>query len=184
MRFFFIALIILSFIKYGLVNTFVALIFCWWIWIELKLFFSPELSKSYSSSKASGNERVISCPSCSQKLRIRLPLITSLIKCSKCSSRFELKIDENGNIYINKTNENKRNRDTINQPIDLEYCFALLDITPQATSSEIKSAYKKKIMEYHPDKVEKLGARLKMVAEEESKRINAAYSALQKNGLV
>ena len=40
------------------------------------------------------------------------------------------------------------------------------------------------MMEYHPDKVEKLGAKLKKVAEIESRKLNTAYSLLKEYGYV
>jgi DnaJ-class molecular chaperone len=36
--------------------------------------------------------------------------------------------------------------------------------------------------EYHPDKVEMLGSKIKEVAAKELKNLNAAYSMLKKNG--
>jgi len=50
------------------------------------------------------------------------------------------------------------------------------------TREQIKSAYRKKISEYHPDKVNGLGDKLKALAEEESKRINLAIEVLKKSG--
>jgi len=44
----------------------------------------------------------------------------------------------------------------------------------------IKSAYRKLIFQYHPDKVSHLGPAIRKVAEEEMRKINKAYSYFQK----
>jgi len=56
--------------------------------------------------------------------------------------------------------------------------YAVLEIEPDATRRDIKKAYKKKMLEYHPDKVHSLGKKWREFAEEESKKINEAYHAL------
>jgi len=61
-------------------------------------------------------------------------------------------------------------------------CLAILDLDQDASSSEIKAAFKKKMSEYHPDKVSGLGDKLKQVAEEETKLLNIAYQSLKKLG--
>ena len=54
-------------------------------------------------------------------------------------------------------------------------CYQILDIEPTATSEDIKSAYKRKISQYHPDKVSSLGPEFTPIAENKTKQINAAY---------
>ena len=44
-----------------------------------------------------------------------------------------------------------------------------------ATRAEISHAYKRRISEYHPDKVAHLGEEIRAVAERRSKEINVAY---------
>jgi len=53
--------------------------------------------------------------------------------------------------------------------------FEILEISRSASKEEISLAYKKKISQYHPDKVSSLGKDLQALAEEKSKEINAAY---------
>lgn len=52
----------------------------------------------------------------------------------------------------------------------------ILGVPASATVEEVKSAYREAIKKYHSDKVAGLGQKLQALAEEESKRINAAYS--------
>lgn len=52
--------------------------------------------------------------------------------------------------------------------------YEILDVSPNATEDEVKAAHRDKIKQYHPDRVSSLGDKLRLVAEEESKKINAA----------
>jgi DnaJ like chaperone protein len=58
--------------------------------------------------------------------------------------------------------------------------YAILGLTPGADFSEIKVAYRKLSMKYHPDKVGHLGEEFKEVAEEKMKEINNAYEYLKR----
>jgi DnaJ like chaperone protein len=53
--------------------------------------------------------------------------------------------------------------------------YATLGLEPGADKEEIKKAYRKLSMQYHPDKVRHLGEEFRAVAENKMKEINAAY---------
>ena len=53
----------------------------------------------------------------------------------------------------------------------------VLEVPRDASVDQIKTAYQKRIGEYHPDRVARLGRKLQELAEVESQRINAAYAA-------
>jgi len=57
--------------------------------------------------------------------------------------------------------------------------YEVLGIPKTASPEEIKTAYRRRIRENHPDKVASLSDELKSLAEEMSKRINAAYEAIK-----
>lgn len=59
----------------------------------------------------------------------------------------------------------------------LQY-YELLGITPSASESEIKSAYRKLIHKYHPDNFGHLDPVAKELAEEKVKKLNEAYEKL------
>lgn len=56
-----------------------------------------------------------------------------------------------------------------------ENYYEVLGLQPGADFEQIKKAYRKLSMKYHPDKVGHLGEEFKKVAEEKMKEINAAY---------
>ncbi len=66
----------------------------------------------------------------------------------------------------------------------IDDCFAILELNNSASSDDIKLAYKRKMKEYHPDKVAHLGEKLKSIAELETKKLNLAYSMLRDAGYV
>jgi DnaJ like chaperone protein len=61
-----------------------------------------------------------------------------------------------------------------------EQYYRVLGLAPGVTFEEIKRAYRKLSMEYHPDKVAHLGDEFRRVAEEKMKEINVAYQYLKK----
>ncbi|MEW6519615.1 MAG: DnaJ domain-containing protein [Thermodesulfobacteriota bacterium] len=69
-----------------------------------------------------------------------------------------------------------RQRTAVN--LEQQY-YEVLGLQPGASFEEIKKAYRKLSMTYHPDKVGHLGEEFKGVAEEKMKEINAAYQYLK-----
>lgn len=59
-----------------------------------------------------------------------------------------------------------------------------LNVSPNASSEDIRRAYKVLMSQYHPDKVASLGEELKALAEKKSKEITSAYrNAMQLRGV-
>jgi DnaJ like chaperone protein len=58
--------------------------------------------------------------------------------------------------------------------------YEILGLSPGVPFNEVKAAYRKLSMKYHPDKVGHLGEEFKKVAEEKMKELNVAYEFLQK----
>jgi DnaJ like chaperone protein len=62
-----------------------------------------------------------------------------------------------------------------------ERWYEVLGVSESASREEIAAAYRRRISEYHPDKVSNLGDEIRAVAERKSQQINAAYeSALRR----
>lgn len=57
-------------------------------------------------------------------------------------------------------------------------CYKILGVGDNASLDDIAKAYRHKVQEYHPDKVNHLGEKLKLVAEREFERIQKAYRSL------
>jgi DnaJ like chaperone protein len=63
---------------------------------------------------------------------------------------------------------------------NLEAAYSALEITQEATDEEIKKAYRRMAVKYHPDKVAYLGEELRIQANEKFQQLNAAYEKIKK----
>ena len=62
--------------------------------------------------------------------------------------------------------------------------YAVLGLSPAASEDEIKSAYRKLVNKYHPDKVSHIGDEFKQLADRRFKEIQEAYQhVMKKDGL-
>lgn len=57
--------------------------------------------------------------------------------------------------------------------------YKILNVSESATNEEIKKAYYRLAMKYHPDKVAYLGDEQKYIAEQKFKEINEAYELIK-----
>ena len=64
--------------------------------------------------------------------------------------------------------------------VDRNWAYKSLEIETTATDEEIKKAYRRMAMKYHPDKVIDLGEEVKKSATEKFRSINEAYESLKK----
>jgi DnaJ like chaperone protein len=63
---------------------------------------------------------------------------------------------------------------------DQYHNFKILEITPDASNEEIKKAYRKMAVKYHPDKVSHLGDDIQEAAKRKFQELNNAYNELRK----
>jgi DnaJ like chaperone protein len=63
---------------------------------------------------------------------------------------------------------------------DTHVAYSILGVTPESTDEEIKKAYRKMAVEYHPDKVSYLGEDVQHTAKEKFQKINHAYESIKK----
>lgn len=64
--------------------------------------------------------------------------------------------------------------------IDPSWAYKTLEIEPTATDDEVKKAYRRMAMKYHPDKVHDLGEDIKKSATEKFRSVNEAYESIKK----
>ena len=58
--------------------------------------------------------------------------------------------------------------------------YKILELSPDASDEEVKKAYRKMAMKYHPDKVSHLGEEFRKAADEKFKKVNEAYNKIKK----
>jgi DnaJ like chaperone protein len=63
---------------------------------------------------------------------------------------------------------------------EIDAAYKVLEITPDATDEEVKKAYRKMAVKYHPDKVSHLGAEIQRSANEKFQQLNAAYEEIKR----
>jgi DnaJ like chaperone protein len=62
----------------------------------------------------------------------------------------------------------------------LEAAYKILELEPDASNDDIKKAYRKMAVAYHPDKVAYLGEEFRKAANEKFQKLNEAYEKIKK----
>jgi DnaJ-domain-containing protein 1 len=84
-------------------------------------------------------------------------------------------------LAISNIKESKETESSSDDGVDLKEevshrpWYEVLDVDSNASLADIKLAYKRKISQYHPDKVAALGPELTQLAEAKTREINSAY---------
>jgi len=63
---------------------------------------------------------------------------------------------------------------------ETDSAYKILEVSPQASDAEVKKAYKKMAIKYHPDKVNYLGEEARRAAEDKFKKLTEAYDKIKK----
>lgn len=63
---------------------------------------------------------------------------------------------------------------------EADSAYTVLEISPSATDDEVRTAYRRMAMKYHPDRVATLGPDVQKAAEEKFKKIQEAYATIKK----
>lgn len=63
---------------------------------------------------------------------------------------------------------------------DIDNAYKILEIAPESTDDQVKSAYREMAKKYHPDKVAHLGPDVQKAAHEKFQKVNSAYEEIRK----
>ena len=63
---------------------------------------------------------------------------------------------------------------------DIDSAYKILEIDKTATEEDVKKAYRRMAVKYHPDKVSYLGEEFKKTANEKFQKVNEAYERIKK----
>ena len=63
---------------------------------------------------------------------------------------------------------------------DSDSAYAVLEVSPNATNDEIKTAYRRMAMKHHPDKVATLGPEVQKAAAEKFRQVQEAYETIKR----
>ncbi len=115
-------------------------------------------------------------------LSARLQLLHYLYGISKADgdvNESEIKVIEQIAAYLNISAADSASLKAMYYR-DTESDYKILEIEPSASDEEIKKAYRKMAMKYHPDKVIGMGESVQKAAEEKFKNVQEAYENIKK----
>lgn len=121
--------------------------------------------------------QVRSCMDHSQRLQL-FHFLVALGACDGLQNR-EVDVLETIANYIGLSKSESDSIFAIFRPNN-ESNYKILEIDPSATDDEVKKAYRKMAVKYHPDKVATLGEDVQKAAEEKFKAVAQAYDAICK----
>jgi DNA-directed RNA polymerase subunit RPC12/RpoP len=117
------------------------------------------------------------CVACHTTIRIRGSAKGGTLKCPICGARLNVKVVE-GKPLVTQEKEPSPPVENVEQGLPTPH--HILGLTANCTPQEIKAAYRRRLKEYHPDRVADMGKEIQMLAEKKTKEINWAFEQLSK----
>ena len=100
---------------------------------------------------------------------------------SNVEKKEKIKANQREEKTISKEADEKKKKEKINFTSFEDISFGkILEIDDLMDSEKIKASYRKKIAQYHPDRVGAMGPEIREVAEKKAKEINEAYEHFRK----
>ena len=111
----------------------------------------------------------------------RLQLFQYLVQLAQCDGMVQSELDVLDSI-ASAIGLSNTDRDSLLNMYrqSAESAYKVLGIVPTATDDEVRKAYKKMALKYHPDKVATLGEDVQKAAEEKFKKVQQAYEQIKK----
>jgi DnaJ-domain-containing protein 1 len=81
----------------------------------------------------------------------------------------------------NKNSASSENGPPSNRPVGTASPYSILGVSETASMDEVEQAFRRKISDYHPDKVANAAVEIKELAEQRAREINSAFEEIQKN---
>ena len=106
---------------------------------------------------------------------------------SKLNLNFESEDDELKRLIdeiskeAKKEKQEKSNFTPPDEKVDLSNAYTILEVNSNSSLEQITASYKKKLKEYHPDRVSNLGKDIQELAHMKTVQINQAYKLIKEN---
>ncbi len=112
----------------------------------------------------------------------RLQLLHLLYGLSEADKRISKKESQLIDRIASKMGISVKDKDSVKYMFipKTDSAYKILELEPDSSNDEVKKAYRKMAMKFHPDKVSHLGTDFQKFANEKFKKVNEAYSNIKK----
>lgn len=127
---------------------------------------------------------LVDCVFCGKTLRLVFPFKAPSFRCPNCDETYRIQTIEAPAptflvIPTYRQQQHAQNPPKREMPETVREALRLFDLDSDTTFSHVKVAFRKCMMEYHPDKVAHLGLDLRKLAERRTKDFVVAYSMIE-----